>query len=369
MLRQFLSRGSFKLTIGIPSIKIDFKFLSKFKISFKWINPKDFGLADIGMLLDMFERVLRSIPGVGFLWDLLNDMSKILTTFRAHFLYLFGLIRCFFTFTTTIVAAFLSAIFKFLPFSVPEFGISIDPLNEAIASVTNAVKSLVTFGDTFDNLIDFGNLDFVDTIAEAGEFVANKMEEALPDLSGLLSCTDPSCIFPEEFPLKIHGAEADNIENITLPTVEISGTNYSVPEEVQDIIKGFIDIGDDITSTFSQLFGSASCDSYETVSGIQPLGMMAATLGMSPADMGLEDPRFSVRVCSDMKFSNFNSISGDVMELIANMVFVRRRRRLGLDEHRELTWGQTFETPRDFLSQEICGKTAIGPSWGISIVS
>ena len=267
----------------------------------------------------------------------------------------------------------MSMIFSFLPFNMWEFAIPLDPLEDAIGFVNDAVESLSSFGDKFDNLIDL-DMDFMDTVVEAGEYVIEKVEGALPDFSTVFDCTDASCIFPDEFPLKIHGV--DNVDTI-IPTVEISGTNYSVPSDIQDIFEGIVEIGDDITSIFSELFASASCDSYETVTGIQPLGMLASFLGQTAEDIGLEDPSFSVRICSDMQFGNYSGIVGDVMEAIGDMVDGRSSRRRLSEHQRELiiwkdTWNcaQDFlSCAQDFLSAEICEKTEIGKSWGFSIVS
>ena len=84
-------------------------------------SKKCVGLNALGDLLGTIERIILSIPGVGHVWRMVNDL----------------------------VGNFLSGIFKKIGFEVPSFKISLGPLNDAVKKIRDSITSLFSFADFF----------------------------------------------------------------------------------------------------------------------------------------------------------------------------------------------------------------------------
>lgn len=72
------------MCVGVPRIKLTYKWVTKLKIKVELKDPKYcVDIPGIGDLLEAFEKAISSIPGVGFLWDMLNDMGKTFASFTS----------------------------------------------------------------------------------------------------------------------------------------------------------------------------------------------------------------------------------------------------------------------------------------------
>ncbi len=67
----------------------------------------------------------------------------------------------------------------------------------------------------------------MDTIADSLNEIVDQVDQSLPDFSMTINCTDPSCLFPDDLPLKVYDPE-----NKTFPVIEISNQNYTVPDGI-----------------------------------------------------------------------------------------------------------------------------------------
>jgi hypothetical protein len=224
-----------------------------------WGNKKCADLNDLGNFLGKIEKIIRSIPLVGFIWDLIQE----------------------------VVQGIIAALFKAIGIELPSFELPLGFVDDVLDDIKDAVNKLDSVIDHFANIIDLDG-ELFDRI----EQVVDDFTDLLPD--SFLDIT----VCDEDIEQCIDDMFGLRIIDGTIPGFALDDVEYTVPEEFVNLVQDVLDRIGDMKEGFEELIdGGIECDEYKTVN-INVLEYLEKTYGFETSKLGIPACHTSFQMCT-----------------------------------------------------------------------
>lgn len=286
-----------------------------FVLQVEFSGPKQcLGFQGIGNAVDTIKNLVYSIPGFGYLFELVEDA----------------------------ISSIVSKVFQKLAPYNPNFQTDLNFVNALESKINKAVEKFSTAIDHFDNMINFDN-DIIQRVDDLIDVIKDNLPDDLLDLDLDL----PDAQLPD-LGFKF-------LTDQTIPGLEISGVQYRIPDNIVGLIGAFVLEAEGFGEDFAELFDEGmECEEYKTV----PVSMaerIQVSLNIDTSKLGIPDALFNFRICSKVV------LKGEA-ETIEKL-----NKRFGTTTE-EFTGLSISGDVDDFLDKLICDtRNPSKQSWGVAI--